>query len=121
MQIHNAVITGSFSYNGADLSNVTSSNAYSASLSSRTSNLETTASVLVGASASFSSILTSVSSSQQQISASLLNVIAIGATTPSTAAFTTASVTSVGSANTSITNKTYVDTTATALAIAFGL
>ena len=47
--------------------------------------------------------------------------IAIGATTPSTAAFTTASVTSVGSANTSITNKTYVDTTATALAIAFGL
>jgi hypothetical protein len=83
MQIHNAVITGSFSYNGADLSNVTSSNAYSASLSSRTSNLETTASVLVGASASFSSILTSVSSSQQQISASLLNVIATGATTGS--------------------------------------
>ena len=83
MQIHNAVITGSFSYNGADLSNVTSSNAYSASLSSRTTNLESTSSVLVGASASFSSILTSVSSSQQQISASLLNVIATGATTGS--------------------------------------
>jgi hypothetical protein len=83
MQIHNAVITGSFSYNGADLSNVTSSNAYSASLSSRTTNLETTSSVLVGASASFSSILTSVSSSQQEISASLLNVIAVYATTGS--------------------------------------
>ena len=83
MQIHNAVITGSFSYNGADLSNVTSSNAYSASLSSRTTDLETTSSVLVGASASFSSILTSVSSSQQQISASLLNVIAVYATTGS--------------------------------------
>ena len=76
MQIHNAIITGSFSYNGADLSNVTSSNAYSASLSSRTTDLESTSSVLVGASASFSSILTSVSSSQQQISASLLQVSA---------------------------------------------
>jgi hypothetical protein len=83
MQIQNAIITGSFSYNGADLSNVTSSNAYSASLSSRTTDLESTSSVLVGASASFSSILSSVSSSQQQISASLLNVIAIGATTGS--------------------------------------
>jgi hypothetical protein len=38
---------------------------------------------LVGASASFSSILTSVSSSQQQISSSLLNVIAVYATTGS--------------------------------------
>ena len=76
MQIHNAIITGSFSYNGADLSNVTSSNAYSASLSSRTTDLESTSSVLVGASSSFSSILSSVSSSQQQISASLLQVSA---------------------------------------------
>ena len=40
MQIHNAVITGSFSYNGADLSNVTSSNAYSASLSTRVTQIE---------------------------------------------------------------------------------
>jgi hypothetical protein len=45
--------------------------------------LETTSSVLVGASSSFSSILTSVSSSQQQISSSLLNVIAVYATTGS--------------------------------------
>ena len=72
MQIHNAIITGSFSYNGADLSNVTSSNAYSASLSSRTTDLESTSSVLVGASSSFSSVLSSVSSSQQQISASYI-------------------------------------------------
>ena len=76
MQIHNAIITGSFSYNGADLSNVTSSNAYSASLSIRTTDLESTSSLLVGASSSFSSILTSVSSSQQQISASLLTLTA---------------------------------------------
>jgi len=93
MQIHNAVITGSFSYNGADLSNVTSSNAYSASLSSRTTDLETTSSVLVGASSSFSSILTSVSSSQQQISASLLNVIAVYATTGSNSFRATQSIT----------------------------
>ena len=76
MQIHNAIITGSFSYNGADLSNVTSSNAYSASLSSRTTDLESTSSVLVGASSSFSSILSSVSSSQQQISSSFLTLTA---------------------------------------------
>ena len=76
MQIQNALITGSFSYNGADLSNITSSNAYSASLSIRTTDLESTSSVLVGASSSFSSILTSVSSSQQQISASLLTLTA---------------------------------------------
>ena len=76
MQIHNAIITGSFSYNGADLSNVTSSNAYSASLSSRTTDLESTSSVLVGASSSFSSILTSVSSSQQQLSSSFLTLTA---------------------------------------------
>jgi hypothetical protein len=60
MQIQNALITGSFSYNGADLSNITSSNAYSASLSVRTTNLESTASSLVGASASFSSRTTQV-------------------------------------------------------------
>jgi hypothetical protein len=41
MQIQNALITGSFSYNGADLSNITSSNAYSASLSTRVSQIET--------------------------------------------------------------------------------
>ena len=76
MQIQNAIITGSFSYNGADLSNVTSSNAYSASLSSRTTDLESTSSVLVGASSSFSSVLTSVSSSQQQLSSSFLTLTA---------------------------------------------
>jgi hypothetical protein len=93
MQIQNALITGSFSYNGADLSNITSSNAYSASLSIRTTSLESTSSVLVGASSSFSSILTSVSSSQQQISSSLLNVIAIGATTGSNSFRATQSIT----------------------------
>jgi hypothetical protein len=60
MQIQNALITGSFSYNGADLSNITSSNAYSASLSVRTTNLESTASSLVGASSSFSDRTTQV-------------------------------------------------------------
>ena len=69
MLIHNAVLTGSFSYAGADLSNISASADYSASLSTRTTNLET-------ASGSFSTRLTAVSSSQQQISSSLLQVSA---------------------------------------------
>jgi hypothetical protein len=48
---------------------------------------------LVGASSSFSSILTSVSSSQQQISSSLLNVIAVYATTGSNSFRSTQSIT----------------------------
>lgn len=45
----------------------------------------------------------------------------IGAITPSTAAFTAATVTDTAASNTDVTNKKYVDTTATALAIAFGI
>lgn len=45
----------------------------------------------------------------------------IGATTPSTAAFTVATVTNTATSNTEVTNKKYVDTTITALAIAFGI
>jgi hypothetical protein len=41
--------------------------------------------------------------------------------TPSTAAFTTATISQSPTTNTSATNKYYVDKTATALAIAFGL
>ena len=46
---------------------------------------------------------------------------AIGTSTPATAAFTTATTATVSNIGTSITNKTYVDNTATSLAIAFGL
>jgi|TARA_B110000495_G_scaffold173413_1_gene162906 hypothetical protein len=46
---------------------------------------------------------------------------AIGISTPATAAFTSATIATVGNSSTSITNKTYVDSTATSLAIAFGL
>jgi len=50
-----------------------------------------------------------------------INNTSIGATTPSTAAFTSGTVTADPSVNTSISNKKYVDTTATALAIALGI
>jgi hypothetical protein len=45
----------------------------------------------------------------------------IGASTPSTAAFTTATVASTATSSTDVTNKNYVDKTATALAITFGI
>jgi hypothetical protein len=82
-------------------------------LSSRTTDLETTSSVLVGASASFSSILTSVSSSQQQISASLLNVIAIGATTGSNSFRADQSITGSLVVSSTITAQTLVVQTVT--------
>ena len=44
----------------------------------------------------------------------------IGATTPSTATFVSASINSLPTETTDVTNKTYVDQTATALAIALG-
>jgi len=54
------------------------------------------------------------------INTSSIDSTPIGATTPSTAAFTTATVNSVIVA-TGVTNKNYVDSTATALAVAFGI
>lgn len=51
---------------------------------------------------------------------SSINNTSIGSITPSTASFTSATVTTV-IGTTSVTNKTYVDSTATALAIAFGI
>ena len=50
-----------------------------------------------------------------------INNTVIGDLLPSTATFLSASVTELPTINTSITNKGYVDSTATALAIAFGL
>ena len=55
------------------------------------------------------------------ITTSTINSTTIGAVTPSTAAFTTATISQSPTTNTSATNKYYVDKTATALAIAFGL
>jgi len=62
MQIHNAAITGSFTYNGSDISNVSSSNAYSASFSTRVTNTESTGSSLTTASGSFSTRTTNLES-----------------------------------------------------------
>ena len=50
-----------------------------------------------------------------------INKTTIGATSPSTAAFTAATVTKDATASTDISNKKYVDSTATALAIALGI
>jgi len=50
-----------------------------------------------------------------------INNTTIGATTPSTAAFTSATVSIAPTVQTSVANKKYVDETATALSIAFGL
>lgn len=55
------------------------------------------------------------------ITASTIDNTAIGQTTPSTAAFTSATISGAPTVKTSITNKRYVDKTATALSIAFGL
>jgi len=58
MLIHNAVLTGSISLNGSDVSNITGSAAYSASFSSRITNNEATGSTLTAASSSFSTRVT---------------------------------------------------------------
>lgn len=50
-----------------------------------------------------------------------INSTTIGLTAPSSAAFTTATVTGTATAGNDVTNKNYVDTTATALAITFGI
>jgi len=52
MIIHNPILTGSFSVNGADLSTITGSVATSASFDARTTYLESTSSILTAASAS---------------------------------------------------------------------
>jgi len=50
-----------------------------------------------------------------------INNTAIGTTTPSTAAFTSATVANLPTTDSSIANRQYVDSTALALSIAFGL
>jgi len=50
-----------------------------------------------------------------------INNTVIGNVTPATATFVSASITELPTANNNITNKLYVDNTATALAIAFGI
>jgi len=87
MIIQNPLLTGSLNYNGADLSNVTSSNANSASVSLiltavSSSNQQLSASYIALSasynvfSGSASTRITTVSSSQQDISSSLLQVSA---------------------------------------------
>lgn len=87
MIIQNPLLTGSLNYNGADLSNVTSSNANSASVSLiltavSSSNQQLSASYIALSasynifSGSASTRITTISASQQDISASLLQVSA---------------------------------------------
>lgn len=60
MLIHNAILTGSISLNGSDVSNITGSAQYSASFSSRITNTEATGSTLTSASSSFSTRTTTL-------------------------------------------------------------
>lgn len=63
----------------------------------------------------------SIPINNSSISVSTINSTSIGEVTPSTAAFTSATVSQTPTATTGVANKYYVDKTATALAIAFGL
>jgi len=55
------------------------------------------------------------------VNSTTINNTTIGATTPSTAAFTSATITNKPTLPSNVTNKDYVDVTATALAITFGI
>lgn len=65
-------------------------------------------------------VVKSTGSTVPVVDTSINNTI-IGAVTPTTAAFTSATVVNTPTVNSSITNKQYVDSTALSLAIAFGL
>ena len=65
-------------------------------------------------------IINSTGSNVPVVDTTINNTI-IGATTPSTASFTSASVANLPTSDTSVTNRQYVDSTALALSIAFGL
>lgn len=62
-----------------------------------------------------------VSGSTVPVINTTINDTVIGDVTPSSATFVTASITELPTTNNNITNKLYVDSTATALAIAFGI
>ena len=62
MIIHNPILTGSFTVNGADLSTITGSVATSASFDSRTTYLESTSSALTAASASLNTKVSTIES-----------------------------------------------------------
>ena len=91
MLIHNATFTGSFSYNGVDISTITSSADTSASFATRVASLESTASVLTAASGtldarvikleSTASILVAASASLSTTSGSLNDASASLSTT----------------------------------------
>jgi len=65
-------------------------------------------------------VVTATGSSVPVVNTSINNTV-IGATTPSTAVFTSAIIAALPSSNTAVTNKQYVDSTALSLSIAFGL
>ena len=65
-------------------------------------------------------VVTATGSSVPVVNTSINNTV-IGATTPSTAVFTSATIAALPSSNVAVTNKQYVDSTALSLSIAFGL
>ena len=65
-------------------------------------------------------VVTATGSSVPVVNTSINNTV-IGATTPSTAVFTSATIATLPSSNVAVTNKQYVDSTALSLSIAFGL
>ena len=101
MLIHNAVLTGSISLNGSDVSNITGSAAYSASFSSRITNNEATGSTLTAASSSFSTRVTNneatgstLTSASSSFSTRTTNIEATGSTlTSASSSFSTRTTT----------------------------
>lgn len=89
---------------------------------SSTTNLELEAAnnIVVKIDGSTLGVVTSTGSSVPVINTSINNTV-IGAVTPSSAAFTSATVVDAPIADASVTNKQYVDSQALSLAIAFGL
>ena len=65
-------------------------------------------------------VVTATGSSVPVVSTSINNTV-IGATVPSTAVFTSATIAALPTNNAEVTNKQYVDSTALSLSIAFGL
>ena len=74
MLIHNAILTGSISLNGSDVSNITGSAEYSASFSSRITNTEATGSTLTSASSSFSTRTTTLEGASGSFSSRVTNL-----------------------------------------------
>jgi|TARA_B100001094_G_scaffold30217_1_gene25193 hypothetical protein len=110
------ITTNGVAYNGVGISNITSN-----------TNLELDAAnkIVIKNNSSFvgeiNSTGLSIPINTSNITESTINNTTIGATTPSTATFTSADVNNVLTTKKSVANKGYVDKTAVAFSVAFGL